>query len=148
MNKHKTITILIVPFLALGGYILADIYSNKKIDKSDKRLFVTGECKPVEDSCEILGIGMEMHLKFNSTPRYQELLSIELNSKTSLDDVAMSLIVAGNELAPVKMKNTGNKKNWIIKITPADAVTKDDLKVRLAVSYKASLHFVEFPIKY
>ena len=147
-NKHTTIAIVIAPFLALGGYILADIYSTDEIENADKKLLVTGDCRPVENQCEILGIGMEMHLKFNTTPADQRLLPVELNSKTSLDDVAMSLIIAGKEVAPMKMKNTGDKKLWITEIMPIGTITKENLKVRLAVSYKASLHLAEFPITY
>ena len=147
-NRHTTIAIVIAPFLALGGYILADIYSTDEIESADKKLVVTDECRPVDNQCEILGIGMEMHLNFNAAPVDQRLLSIELNSKTSLDDVAMSLIIAGIEVAPMKMKNTGDKKRWILDIMPIGMITKNNLKIRLAVSYKASLHLAEFPITY
>ncbi|MEE9327076.1 MAG: hypothetical protein V3U71_07245 [Cocleimonas sp.] len=148
MNKHKMIAILIAPFLALGGYILADIYSTNKDADSDKKLFVTDVCRPVTDQCEILGVGMEMHLKFEVTPRIQRLLPIRLSSKTSLDDVAISLVIAGVEQAPMKMKNIDGKKNWDIDLMPFEVISADNLVVRLVVSYKAALHLVEIPVVY
>lgn len=149
MNKHTTIAILIAPFLALGGYILADIYSNNNEDTdTDKKLVVTNECRPVNNQCEILGVGMEMRLKFESTPSYQRLLPIELISETSLDDVAMSLVIAGEELAPVKMQDTGDKKRWTIEIMPNSTPSASNIRVRLAVSYKAALHLADFPVEY
>jgi hypothetical protein len=69
MNKHKAIAILIAPFPALCGYILADRYSNNEVENTDKKLVVTDVCKPVDDQCEILGIGMEMRLKGTSKIR-------------------------------------------------------------------------------
>ncbi len=137
------------PFLAAGGYFLAGIYSDEeKTEDLDKKLVVTESCLPVDDRCEILGVGMEMHLKFQAPPSYQRLLPIELLSKTSLDDVAMSLIIAGEKSQPVKMQDTGDKKRWTVDIMPTGTVTSDNMKIRLAVSYKAALHLAEFPIKY
>lgn len=138
------------PFLALGGYFLAGIYSDEeKAEDLDKMLVVTDDsCLPVEDRCEILGVGMEMHLKFQAPPSYQRLLPIELLSKTSLDDVAMSIIIDGEEAQPVKMVDSGDKKRWTIELMPTGTVTPDNMKIRLAVSYKAALHLAEFPIKY
>lgn len=148
MNKHKMIAILIAPFLALGGYILADIYSTNKDADSDKKLFVTGVCKPVMNQCEILGVGLEMHLKFEVTPKIQRLLPVRLSSKRSLDDVAVSLVISGVEQEPMKMRNIDGKKNWVIDLMPFEKITPDNLMVRLVVSYKAALHLVEIPILY
>ena len=137
------------PFLAVGGYFLAGIYSEEEEREDlDKKLVVTDSCLPVEDRCEILGVGMEMHLKFQAPPSYQRLLPIELLSKTSLDDVAMSIIIAGEEAQPIKMIDSGDKKRWTVDLMPTGTVTPDNMKVRLAVSYKAALHLAEFPIKY
>ena len=136
------------PFLALGGYFLADMYKENDNEDKDKKLVVTDSCLPVEDRCEVLGIGMEMNLKFNAPPSYQRLLPIELTSKTSLDDVAMSLIIAGEESKPVKMKDTGDKQHWTVDLMPFATVSPDNMKIRLAVSYKAAIHLAEFPIKY
>ena len=136
------------PFLGLGGYFLADMYKEDVNEDLDKKLVITGSCLPVDDRCEILGIGMVMHLKFQAPPSYQRLLPIELHSNTSLDDVAMSLIIAGEESKPVKMKDTGDKQRWTVDLMPFATVSPDNMKMRLAVSYKAALHLAEFPIKY
>ena len=48
----------------------------------------------------------------------------------------------------IKMKNTGDKKLWTANLMPNATVSNKNLKVRLAVSYKASLHIAEFPINY
>ena len=148
MNKHKVIAIMMAPFLALGGYILADIYMGNDFDKADKRLVVTNECKPVSGQCEILGVGMAMRLSFKNTPQNMDDISVEIHSKTSLDDIAMSLIVGEEESQPVKMQASNDKKHWMANIKPSTSVGKNNLKVRLAVSYKAVLHFSEFPVSY
>lgn len=139
------------PFLALGGWILADIYgtgSNDDITK-DKKLVVTNECKPLNNQCEILGIGLKLNLQFKAPPSYQRLLPITLESeKNSLDDVSMSLLINGEEMPPVKMKQLGDKKHWEAQLLPFATVNKNNLKIRLVVSYKAALHFAEFPIVY
>jgi len=142
------IAILSALLLALGAYMLIGNSSNKKETGAETKLIVTKQCRPVENQCEILGEGMEMHLKFHAVPSYQRLLPISLVSKTSLDEVAMSLIIGGKEDDPVKMKNSGDNKNWTIDIMPFETVTPDNIKVRLEVSYKASMYLVEFPVMY
>lgn len=138
-----------VPFLALGGWILADIYgnTNDKITK-DKKLVVTNVCKPLNDQCEILGIGLKLNLNFKLAPSYQRLLPVSLTSeKNSLDDVSMSLLINEEETPPVKMVSmNGDKKKWKVQVMPFSTVTKNNLKIRLVVSYKASLYFAEFPV--
>ena len=149
MKKSKAIAIFMVPFLVLGGWILADIYGNTadKVTK-DKKLVITNDCKPLSDQCEILGIGLKLNLSFKFFPSYQRLLPISLTSeKNSLDDVSISLLINGEETLPVKMVSIGgDKKNWETNMMPFSKVTKENLKIRLVVSYKASLHFAEFPI--
>ncbi len=87
-------------------------------------------------------------LKFKTTPSDQGLLPIELISETSLDDVTILLIVAVEEAAPMKMKDSGDKKYWVLEFIPIGTVTKDNLRVRLAVSYKALLCSAEFSVIY
>ena len=87
-------------------------------------------------------------LKFKTTPSDQGLLPIELISETSLDDVTILLIITVEEAAPMKMKDSGDKKHWVLEFMPIGTVTKDYLRVYLAVSYKASLYFAEFSIIY
>lgn len=149
MNKHKVVAIFMVPFLALGGWILADIYgsSNDKIIK-DKKLVVTNVCKPLSDQCEILGIGLKLSLNFKIAPSYQRLLPISLTSeKNSLDDVSMSLLINEKETSPVKLLSmSDDRKRWETQIMPFSIIKKDNLRIRLVVSYKASLHFAEFPV--
>ncbi len=151
MSKHKTVAIFMAPFLVLGGWILADIYSNNSNNDltKDKKLIVTNNCKPLENKCEILGIGLKLNLSFKAPPSYQRLLPITLVSEqNSLDDVSMSLLIGGKEMPPMKMKQIGDKKNWQADLMPFATVNKDNLKIRLAVSYKAALHFAEFPVKF
>ena len=137
------------PFLALGGWILADIYSGSSVDiTKDRKLVVSGSCKPLKKKCEILGVGLKLDLQFETKPSYQRLLPITLYSeKNSLDDVSMSLLIDGEEMTPVKMmKVDGDKKKWTVKLMPFATISNDNLRIRLAVSYKAALHFVEIPV--
>jgi len=132
----------------VAGYLLY-IYgtSDDKITK-DKKLIVTNDCKPLSDQCEILGIGLKLNLNFKFAPSYQRLLPISLTSeKNSLDDVSLYLLINEEKTPPVKMVSIGgDKKNWETNMMPFSKVTKENLKIRLVVSYKASLHFSEFPI--
>lgn len=148
MNKHTLTIILAIMSLTLGGYFFADFYKGNNTVDADKTLLVTGNCLPVDDHCEILGTDMEMRLKFQAPPSYQRLLPIELSSKTSLDDVSISLIIAGEETKPMKMKNTEDKKHWTSNLMPFAIVNSENMKIRLAVSYKSITHVAEFPIKY
>jgi len=149
MNKYKILTILIVSLLAIGGYIFTNIYSDSgNTISKEKKLVVTGACKPIENQCEILGNEIKMTLSFKAPPSYQRLLPITLSSETSLDDVSLSLIINDDEMAPIKMKNTGDKKTWMANVMPNATVSNKNLKIRLTVSYKATLHSAKFPIEY
>ena len=47
-----------------------------------------------------------------------------------------------------KMKVSEDEKFWEAQLLPFAKVTKDNLKVRLTVSYKSILHFAEFTVLY
>ena len=138
------------PFLALGGWILADIYGNSDNNSitQDKKLVVTDRCKPLNNQCEILGIGLKLNLVFKAFPSYQRPLPIMLISeKNTLDDVSMSLLINNEEMSPTKMTPIkGDNKKWEVQLMPFSKIENNKLKMRLVVSYKAALHFVEFPV--
>jgi hypothetical protein len=148
MNKYQTIIFCISFFLFfLSG-------CNKSADSTDSvakknDLIATGECKPVENKCEILGAGIKLNLQFKAAPSYQRLLPVILTSTDkALESVSITMIIGGEEMPAVQMKALSDKKRWEEQLMTFAKITKDNIKIRLVVSFKSEIHSVEFPIQY
>ena len=147
MNRHTKIAIVIAPFLAIGGYILADFYHAYESKPTDKVLIATGDCKPLQNQCEIQGIGLKFTVQFNAEPAPYTQLPITLVSATDLNDVVISLLTSGVEAPPTKMSQLNDAKNWQTELLLDNILDFDDVSMRIAVSYKGELHLAEIPIK-
>jgi hypothetical protein len=117
-----------------------------------KKLVVTQPCLPVDNNCEILLESLDnvkLRLQFKAPPSYQRLLPVTLEStEASLENILITLLIDGDKMPAEEMKISGDKQYWEAQILPFATVTKDNLKVRLTISYKASRYFAEFPVSY
>ncbi len=132
------------PFLAIGGYGLADLYMTKKEDIKNFQLVPKGSCKPLQDACEVEGIGLTLHIKFESIPQSNQRLPITVTSKDRLDDVALAILSNGQESTPVGATHNDLRTVWNtstqLKTVGASSV------LRLAISEQGNMHFAEVPL--
>lgn len=145
MVKIKIVALLSITLLALSA-----CFNTDDGPIGAKKLIVNQPCLPVENNCEILlDDNTKLRLQFKAPPSYQRLLPITLEStNASLESISISLLIDGKEMPSEKMRVSEDKKYWEVQLLPFATVTKDNLKIRLTVSYKATLHFAEFPILY
>jgi hypothetical protein len=148
MAKTRIITLLSIVLVMLSAcFNEGNSFSNAK------KLTLNKPCLAVENKCEILLINdndnIKIHLYFKAPPSYQRLLPITLeSSNTKLNNISISMIIDDKEMPPEKMKLSENKTLWEAQLLPFATVTKDNLKLRLIVSYKSELYFAEFAVLY
>lgn len=136
------------PFLAIGGFGLADLYLKSKEEPSSmyRKLVPKGDCKPLQDACEIEGIGLTLHVSFDTPPVAGQPVPVTVTSATRLDDVALSLLSNDLESAAVSAVRDEQRRIWKTLPTLPDAGDVQHVVMRLAVSNKGKLNFVEVPI--
>ena len=136
------------PFLAIGGFGLADLYLKNKQDPSSmyRKLVPKGDCKPVQNACEIEGIGLTLHVNFETQPVPGQAIPVTVTSETRLDDVALSLLSNDLESAAVSAVRDEARRIWKTLPTLPEASDAKNVVMRLAVSNKGKLNFVEVPL--
>jgi hypothetical protein len=145
-NKHKFIAIIMAPFLAIGGYGLADLYMNKKEDAKYYQLVPKGSCNPVQDSCEIEGRGLTLNVKFGASPQSNQPLPVTVTSKDRLDDVALSILSNGVESDAVGASHNDRRTVWNTAPQLKAIGDSQSLVLRLVISEQGRMHFVETPL--
>lgn len=92
MNKHVKLAFVTAPFLAIGGYIAAGYFLDKKV-KEDRLLTLTLEapCDLTTSPCVLLAKGLSLELSIvGATP--------EVKSSYPMDSITLSLLdTAGKE---------------------------------------------------
>ncbi|PID45963.1 MAG: hypothetical protein CSB47_06570 [Proteobacteria bacterium] len=145
-DKHKLIALIMAPFLAIGGYGLADLYMNSREDNSKfYKLVPKGECKPLQDSCLIEGRGVTLNVRFNDKPMSGKPLSVTVTSMNQIHGIGLSILSNGQESTAVGADHDKARKIWTtFPILPV--INDNDLTLRLAVSEKTWTHLGEIPI--
>jgi len=145
MNKIKIFTLFTITLIVLSACF------NKNNDFADaNKLIVNQPCMPVKNNCEILlDKNIKLHLKFMASPSYQRLLPVSLESRDAvMNNITITMIIDGKEMPSEKMLLSENKKIWEAQLLPFAAVTKDNVKLRLEVTYNNKLYVAEFPVTY
>lgn len=145
MTKIKIFILLSIALLTLSACFDTD---DGLADA--KKLIISRPCLPLENSCQILlDDNVKLQLQFKASPSYQRLLPVTLESNdTTLEDISILLLIDGKKMPAETMKMSEDKKHWEAQILPFATVTKDNLKIRLTLTYKGSLYSAEFPVKY
>ena len=134
------------PFLAIGGFGLADLYMTKKEDAEYFQLVPKGDCKPLQNACEIEGIGLTLNVKFNSKPESNQPLPVTVTSKDRLDDVGLSVVSANEESTPVGANHNDLRTVWNTSPQLKTIDSDQPLLLRLVISEKGKMHFAEVPV--
>lgn len=111
-----------------------------------RKLVAKGDCKPMQNACEIEGIGLTLYVNFDSPPVAGQAIAVTVTSETRLDDVALSLLSNDLESAAVSAVRDDERRIWKTRPTFPDAGDAQNASMRLAVSNKGKLNFIEVPI--
>lgn len=144
-DKHKLIALIMAPFLAIGGYGLADLYMSKKDDTKFYQLVPKGDCRPMVDQCTIEGRGVTVNVRFNDTPQSGQPLSVTITSMNRIHGLGLSVLSQGAESPAVGAAHDEARKVWTTYPILPEIDTKDFV-MRLAVSEKSWTHLGEIPV--
>ena len=116
---------------------------------SQNTLSVNGVCKPVINQCEIVGENIRIKLQFKATPSYQRLLPTVVETpNTLIQNISITMIIDGKEMPALEMKKSAVNQ-WETALMTFAKVTKDNIKIRLVVSYNNKRKdSAVFPITY
>ncbi len=139
MNKHKKLAIIIAPFLAIGGYILADYYDKYQVDKKRYHMLkIEGKCDIDQGPCLLKGAGLILEYTIKG-----EFTNIEANYP--LGAAAIGMEVSENNKPFNLSPATSDNKNWTIETsTYKHSGTADSDTIRLVVTAKKHAFFSEF----
>ncbi len=108
MNRHKKTAIIVAPFLAIGGYVATDYYT--QYERSAQQLYklsVTNNCDLANDRCELTGGGLSLRLS-NINGKTKVVSSHPLNMMT------ISVLDAGSGESIYRMEMDGDQKHWVV----------------------------------
>ena len=137
MNKHTKLAILVAPFLAVGGYILSDLYLENQAQ--ELRLF---NLKP-ESSCNILAQQCVLTSGDFQINVYDENGTTYINSTYPLDKATLFLVDKDNQSTSYPLAMKDNAYYWG-RQTPLNQSTKAKQKIRLIAQVKGGQYISEF----
>ena len=135
MNKHKRLAFIVAPFLAIGGYIIADTYDKYQVDKKRYHtLKIEGKCDIDQGPCLLKGAGLILEYTIKG-----ELTNIEANHPLGAAAISMT-----DDEKPFNLEPKIDKKNWTIPTTSFKSPTIKDGAIRIVVTAKDHTFFSEF----
>ncbi len=139
-SPHLKIALIVAPLLAIGGYIIADLYRPAAEPPAAHRgpgaLQVSKNCHLLGDVCELLH--REIALNMSARPRDDGSTLVYLSASVPLEGA----ILASGGKQPIAMETRGTPKRWKA-LLPYPVHPGDSL--RLAVVSGERRYFAEIP---
>ncbi len=139
MNKHLKLAILVMPFLLVGGYILADYYLEQAKKGQTFALYPSGHCDVIHQDC-LLKAG-----EFSVSIGDNEGLT-EINATYPLDEAILFLVDEDNQAKPYILARKNNAYYWQ-QHTPLSQLASPKgsrYKLRLIMSVQNNQYISEF----
>ena len=137
MNKHTKLAIFVAPFLAVGGYILSDMYvENQAQELRIFNLKQEGNCNVIAKDC-VLSAG---DFKINV---YDENGVTFINATYPLDKATLFLVDKNNQATSYPLAIKENAYYWG-QNTPLSQSSDSKQKVRLIAQIKGGQYISEF----
>lgn len=138
-NRHMKLAIILAPLLAIGGYILAGIYLDDKMDAqqgTDKPLSLQPGCQLLTGVCELLHREIAVNIAIEEKDGRQLFY---LSASTPLRGV----LAAFGDSPPLPMLSRGDEKKWVLE--PQNPIVPGT-QVKLAISGDKNRYFAEIPV--
>ncbi|UPW20243.1 hypothetical protein M0C34_08245 [Agarivorans sp. TSD2052] len=140
MNKHTKLALLVMPFLAVGGYIASDVYMEH--DASKDRIFqlsTYGHCDIINQKC-ILESG---DFQLNIT---DEAGITQLNSTFPLDSATLFLVNSSNQATSYPLGMLDSPYYWQSATALRSLIPNqgDSYKLRVIANIKGGKYISEF----
>jgi hypothetical protein len=141
MNKHTKTALIIAPFLAIGGYIVAGYYADIQINKERVlALFPQGQCQIKQGNCILSNGQLQIRLS-------QTAVGIDLATTHPIDHAVISLVDANNKEKLHRLKQTTNRLNWQLAASPHETRSAKTLRLLLTISKTSYLAEIVFNTK-
>lgn len=109
-SPHLKIALVVAPLLAIGGYIIADLYrpaaQPPAADRGPGSLQVSKNCHLLSDVCELLH--REIALNMSARLQDDDHTLVYLSASVPLEGA----IIASGEKQPIVMETRGGPKRW------------------------------------
>ncbi|WP_456412257.1 hypothetical protein [Thiolapillus sp.] len=138
-SLHIKLAVILAPLLAIGGYILAGIYLDEKIEEQPgtaKAMQLQPGCRLLTHVCELL------HREIAANIAIEEKQGAQLVYLATSVPLRGALLSVG-EAAPASMRSRGTAKRWVLELQEPVA---ENAVVRLALATDKNHFFAEIPV--
>ncbi len=138
MNKHTKTALIIAPFLAIGGYIVAGYYADIQINKERTlALSPQGECQIKQGNCILSNGQLQVRLS-------QTAIGIDLATTHPIDHAVISFVNADHKEKLYRLKQTTNRLNWQLTASQREMRSAEKLRLLLTISKTSYLAEIVF----
>lgn len=145
MSRHKLIVAVMVPFLAIGGYIAAGYYADDQPPPM-RTLELQNECRLVGEACVLKSAGLELRISADQKLAAGQSVNIEINSSSELDDALISFANKDQESRPHRLNKKENNQ-WKNSVFIENNVDVKQVSLRLIVGWQGNIYFADEKIK-
>jgi hypothetical protein len=140
MNKHTKLAFLIAPILALGGYIMSDIWVEN--DAQQNRVFQMAPeqfCDVLAGKCVLLSDDFKINI-------YDENGKTTINSTFPLDTATLFLVDANDQAIPYQLQMSDSPYYWFRQTPLREKISNkgDTHKLRIIATVKGGKYISEF----
>jgi len=144
MSKHKVLAVLMAPFLAIGGYIIAGYFVD---NEPPMRAFVLEkECYLSKNKCVLKTLGLELKLSADQELQPGSSVNITVVSSAKLNDVLIELAEKKSQSQPGRLKEKEDNV-WRGDIILSEKTDVSKLMLRLVVNWQDNIYFADEKIK-
>lgn len=141
MNKHKRTAILIAPFLAIGGFIIAD-YFQQPPDKKAASFTVNGNCD-LKKQCQLNAGDLQIQLSYSGQMHAKQQIQINLQTSAPVENILLALSDKDQNYKPLKLAASNDRKQWQGQYLIHPSLDIENLILQLVVNYNGVSHFAE-----
>jgi len=143
MKPHRFLIYTLVPLLAIGGYIAADLMVApvKTGAPTVYRLLAANHCD-LRTECVLQHEALVIRLSREGLAQANKGVSLKLVASEPLKGAAISLGDKGAEVLPENMSSNHNQQQWIITLHDYNSTRI----LRLLLSTRETSYFAELPV--
>lgn len=140
MSKHKIIAILMAPFLAIGGFIVAGYFTENTTPM--RTLILERDCRLSENDCELKTLGLTINISTSDMIEAGRSINMQVNSSARLNDVLVSLANKKQQSQPYRLNEKENNQ-WRGSVVIAEDTKLSKLRLRLVIDWKKNIYFAD-----
>lgn len=141
MNKHKRTAIIIAPFLAIGGFILAD-YFQQPPDKPAVFFTMQGNCD-LKQPCQLDTNDLQIHLSYSGQMQVNQNILIKIQTSVAVENILLALSDENKNYPPSKLTSSNDQTQWQQQYFISPTLDIQNLVLQMVVTYNGVPHFAE-----